>query len=175
MSFPPFDSSAPSHAPSARNAYPQPVYGSYDQHGYGHMGYGDMPQSDQRYHSQMPLQYPSEAAGTPSGSGQYDSYGGPSFSPTSAQFAADAYGAVPNSDAMTYTPRRRHQSASAVNLSSESRYPAPRRPSGEGHMPAVQEGYEFVPSQVPSQPYYDPNAPSSRHRAYRIMSSSFGG
>ncbi|KAB5591134.1 hypothetical protein CTheo_5422 [Ceratobasidium theobromae] len=175
MSFPPFDSSAPSHTPSsARPGYPHPVFSHYDQPAFGQMGYSDM-STGPRF-SQMPLQYSSDSSnGT--GSGQYvnqESYAAPSFSPTADQFAQSTqpFGASPNSGAMTFAPsRRRHQSTSAV-LSSGSRHPMPRHPSGEAQMPSVQEGHDYVPSQAPPQQFYDSNAPAPRQASTRGSSTN---
>ncbi|CAE6455572.1 unnamed protein product [Rhizoctonia solani] len=153
--YPPYDPSASSQgSQSSRSRYPQPAYGQYNQPTYGHMGYADMPQSGQRY-SQMPVQYSPDSADD----GQYmnhEGYAAPSLSPVAATFAqSDSYPA----DANTMTYRPRHQSTSAI-LPSGSRHPMPRHPSGELPMASMHEGREFIP--VPSQPFYDSNAPVAR-------------
>ncbi|KAG9090159.1 hypothetical protein FRC06_001194 [Ceratobasidium sp. 370] len=146
MSFPPFDSSAPTHTPPPpRPAYgQQPQYAAYDQPAYGALGFGDLShQPALRYPSAPGLAYP-----------QNEQYMPPSFSPTASQFAAHAYAPGTNPDAMSYpahaSPRRRYQSTGGALQSpphpGDSRYPAPRRPSAEMHM---QETFEFVPSQQP--------------------------
>ncbi|KAF8606116.1 hypothetical protein BDV93DRAFT_520973 [Ceratobasidium sp. AG-I] len=183
MSFTPYDSSAPSHtSPPPRPVYNQPVYGAYDQPAYGHMGYADMPQSGQRYNPAMQnvQGYPSATSATP-GSGPYpnqqDMYTGPSFSPTSSHFAPqiqDQYTPESDPNAMTYTAsRRRYQSTSGV-LPSDSRYPMPRRTSAESHMPMVNEGYDYVPSQAPSLGYPPEEADSHMLRHASVRSSSTG-
>ncbi|KAG9123627.1 hypothetical protein FRC07_014456, partial [Ceratobasidium sp. 392] len=146
MSFPPFDSSAPMHTPPLRPIHSQqPQYNAYDQPAYSAMGYGDLPQQHTlRYPTTQGLQYPP----------QNDQYVAPSFSPTASQFAAQAYasGAGPNPDAMSYpaTSRRRYQSTGgALPSHGDARYPMPRRPSVDIHMPTMQESFEFVPSQQP--------------------------
>lgn len=174
MSFTPFDPSAPSHTtPPARPVYDQSVYGAYEQPVYGNMGYSDMPQSSQRYNPSMQnMQGYSASSAVPGSSpyhGQQDVYTGPSFSPTSSHFAPqpqDQYIAESNPNAMTYTAsRRRYQSTSGA-LPSDGRYPMPRPPSAETHMPMVNEGYDFVPSQAPLQlgyPSEEGDSPTLRH------------
>jgi hypothetical protein len=149
MSFPPFDASTPSRTPPPpRSAYAQPVYGAYGQPDYGGMGYSDMSQTGQRYSAAMQGM---QANAYPT---QTDPYMAPSFSPTASHFAAQdiqQYGAGATPNAMTYTaPRRRYQSTGGVPQS-DGRYPMPRRPSADMHMPTMQETFEFVPSQGPLQ------------------------
>ncbi|KAG8686575.1 hypothetical protein FRC09_014046 [Ceratobasidium sp. 395] len=147
MSFPPFDSSAPMRTPPPpRPVYgQQPPYGAYDQPVYGAMGYGDLPHQQHalRYPPTQGLEYP-----------QNDQYAVPSFSPTASQFAPQAYvpSTGPNPDTMIYpaTARRRYQSTGGAPLShGDVRYPMPRRPSVDMHMPTMQESFDFVPSQHP--------------------------
>ncbi|CAE6436964.1 unnamed protein product [Rhizoctonia solani] len=153
--YPPYDQSESSQGhQSSRSNYPQQAYNQYSQSPYGHMGYADMSQSGQRYSQTM--QYPQDSVD----GGQYinqDGYAVPSFSPTAATFAqSHSYGPPASADAMTY--RRRYEPTSA--LPSEPRNPMPRHPSGEVPMASVHEAREFVP--VPSQPFYESNAPVSR-------------
>ncbi|QRW24301.1 C2H2 zinc finger [Rhizoctonia solani] len=102
------------------------------------MGYADMSQSGQRYSQTM--QYPQDSVD----GGQYINQDVSLLWPPAS------------ADAMTY--RRRYEPTSA--LPSEPRNPMPRHPSGEVPMASVHEAREFVP--VPSQPFYESNAPVSR-------------
>ncbi|CAE6390568.1 unnamed protein product [Rhizoctonia solani] len=159
--YPPYDQSASSQgSQSSRPNYSQPAYGQYNQPTYSHMGYADMPQSGQRY-SQTPLQYPPDSVDCVQYMNQ-DGYAAPSLSPTAATFAAQShsYGSPTNTDAMTY--RRRYQSTSGI-LPAEPRNPMPRHPSGEVPMASMHEARDFV--SVPSQPFYESNAPVARPAA----------
>ncbi|KAJ1305701.1 hypothetical protein OPQ81_010436 [Rhizoctonia solani] len=165
--YPPYDPSvSPQTSQSSRSGYPQPVFNQYNQPTFGQMGFADMSQSGQRY-SQVSSQY---SSGSTDG-GQYvnhEGYSAPSFSPSAATFAqSHSYGTPTSTEAMTY--RRRYSSTSGA-LPSEPRNPMPRHPSGELPMAPMHEGREFVP--VPSQPFYEQNAPTARPTSAR--SSSIG-